>query len=180
MLAVVIFESMFGNTQTIAGAVAEGLAQFMTVDVVEVGRARTVVTDDVDLLVLGAPTHAFGLSRQQTRDDAAGREGARPTAPWMGIREWLADADRRSASSRAAAFDTRIRGHVPGSAARAAARRLHRLGFRLIAAPESFYVTDVAGPLVPGETERAREWGARLGAAIAATAQTPAGTALER
>ena len=37
----VVYESMFGNTQAIAQAVAEGLAVSMTVDLEEVGSAAT-------------------------------------------------------------------------------------------------------------------------------------------
>jgi hypothetical protein len=47
---------------------------------------------------------------------------------------------------------------VPGSAARGAEKRLRRLGFRVVAAAESFNVTGTKGPLVPGEVERARCW----------------------
>jgi hypothetical protein len=181
MQAVVVFESMFGNTEAIARAVAEGLSSRMTVDVVEVDRARTVVSDDVDLVVLGAPTHAFGLSRERTRTDATGRDGSRQASTWIGIREWLAVASRRSPNGKAAAFDTRVRTpHLPGSAARAACRRLRRLGFDVIAPPESFYVADLPGPLLAGETERAREWGVSLAAALAAAspARPPACSAL--
>ena len=43
MRARVVYESMFGNTQVIAQAVAEGLAMSMTVDLEEVGSAATEV-----------------------------------------------------------------------------------------------------------------------------------------
>ena len=70
-----------------------------------------------------------------------------------------------SASVGAAAFDTRIdKPRVPGSAARAAEKRLRRLGFRFVAAAESFYVTGTKGPLVPGEVERARLWAEQVAA----------------
>ncbi len=55
MHALVVFESMFGNTQMIAQAVAEGLwLEGMSLDIVEVGTAPTVIGDDVDLLVVAA------------------------------------------------------------------------------------------------------------------------------
>ena len=71
MRALVVYESMFGNTQTIADAIAGGLAQRMRVDAVEVGSAPATLDDDVTLLVVGGPTHAFGMSRPRTRQDAA-------------------------------------------------------------------------------------------------------------
>jgi len=60
MHALVVFESMFGNTQAVAGAIAHGLASRMTVDVVEVGSAPESVGDAVDLLVVGAPRMRSG------------------------------------------------------------------------------------------------------------------------
>lgn len=71
MRALVVFESMFGNTQVIARSVADGLAPRMRVDLVEVGAAPTALDGDVDLLVVGGPTHAFGMSRAGTRQSAA-------------------------------------------------------------------------------------------------------------
>jgi hypothetical protein len=82
----------------------------------------------------------------------------------IGIREWLTTLERTPREVTVAAFDTRIaKPRVPGSAARAAEKRLRKLGFRLTVASESFYVTGTSGPLVEGEEERARAWGEKLG-----------------
>jgi hypothetical protein len=166
MRALVVYESMFGNTQAIADAVADGLAARMRVDAVEVGVAPTVVGDDVVLLVVGGPTHAFGMSRQATRQDA-GRQAERGlVSAGIGLREWLT-AVKGSGSVAAAAFDTRIqRPRLPGSAARAAEKGLRRRGFRIVARPKSFYVTGTQGPLVDGELEGARRWADQLGATV--------------
>ena len=58
MHALVVFESMYGNTRAIAEAIADGLSTRMRVEVQEVGVAPEVIDDDVALLVVGAPTHA--------------------------------------------------------------------------------------------------------------------------
>lgn len=167
MRALVVYESMFGNTQTIADAVAEGIARHVSVDAVEVGAAPATIGRDVGLLVVGGPTHAFGLSRPSTRADAPAKSARPLVSAGIGIREWIGALPAAPARVAAAAFDTRIdRPRVPGSAARGAAKRLRQLGFRLIAPAESFFVTDTAGPLVAGEVERAREWGAELGAEL--------------
>jgi len=152
----VVFESMFGNTQVIARAVAEGLwLQGMSVDIEEVGAAPTVIGHDVDLLVVGGPTHAFGLSRQGTRRSAAQQPGRAVVSAGMGLREWLGTVRGSSASVAAAAFDTRIKKpRLPGSAARAAEKRLRRLGFRILATATSFHV---AGTLVP-RRGRGQRW----------------------
>jgi hypothetical protein len=52
---------------------------------------------------------------------------------------------------------------LTGRASRRIARALRDHGRRLVARPESFLVTK-ATRLVPGELERARAWGAELGA----------------
>ena len=162
--ALVVFESMFGNTQTIAEAVAEGLSSRIPTDLLEVGAASDVLADDVELLVVGGPTHAFGMSRPRTREDATRQAGGHVVSARTGLREWLASLERRAGNVAAAAFDTRIdKPRVPGSAARGAEKRLRKLGFRITAPSESFYVTGVAGPLVDGETERAHIWGQELG-----------------
>ena len=163
--ALVVFESMFGNTQEIADAVAEGLSSSLPTVILEVGTAPAVLPDDVDLLLVGGPTHAFGLSRPGTREDASRQAGGRVVSEGIGLREWLAALARTSGDVAVATFDTRIaKPRVPGSAARAAEKRLRKLGFRVVAASESFYVTGTAGPLVEGETERARAWAEKLGA----------------
>jgi hypothetical protein len=168
MRALVVYESMFGNTRVIAEAVADGLSRRMRVDAVEVGAAPAAIGDDVALLVAGGPTHAFGMSRPGTRQDAAKQTTHGLVSAGNGLREWLAalpDGSRRMA----AAFDTRIaRPRLPGSAANAAERRLRRLGFRVAAPAKSFYVAGTQGPLIDGEQGRARDWGAHL-AELAAT-----------
>src|SRR6266508_4456720 len=132
------------------------------------GHVAQVIEDDVDLVVVGGPTHAFGMSRPGTRQDAA-RQAERPlVSAGSGLRDWLETVRGGSPRVAAAAFDTRIdRPRLPGSAARAAERRLRRLGFRIAAQPASFYVTGTPGPLVAGEPERARRWGEELGALVA-------------
>lgn len=70
---------MFGNTRAVAEAVAQGLGSAMTVELVEVS-AAPLESQDVDLLVVGGPTHAFGMSRPTTRSDAAGRTRRRPSS----------------------------------------------------------------------------------------------------
>jgi Flavodoxin len=167
--ALVVFESMFGNTRTIAEAVAAGLAHGATVELVEVGAAPAALDPDVDLLVVGGPTHAFGLSRPSTREEAASMQPTPLVSTGPGLREWLDDLDCRSARAQVAAFDTHVR-HVPGSAARAADRRLRHHGLRGAAHPVSFYVTGKEGPLDSGERERAAQWGAKLAALVAASA----------
>jgi hypothetical protein len=164
MHALVVFESMFGNTRVIATAVADGLSSEMDTDIVEVGAAPTVIPEGDELLVVGGPTHAFGMSRPRTRQTAGEQAERGLVSTGIGLREWLDLVERGSDRVAAAAFDTRIeKPHwLVGSAGRGVEKRLRRLGFRVVAPSESFYVGGTPGPLLDGEEERARRWGVRL------------------
>jgi hypothetical protein len=173
MRALVVYESMFGNTQKVAEAVAAGLRQEMEVDLLPVGRAPAPLREPVDLVVVGGPTHAFSMTRESTRRDAA-RQGAPTPDVSTGIREWIELLGTGPCTAPLATFDTRVAKvrHLPGSAAKAAVRHLRRLGFRPIAPAETFLVADVAGPLLPDELDRARGWGAQLAGAVVRQPET--------
>ena len=114
--------------------------------------------------MVGGPTHAFSMSRRSTRHDAVQR-GAAAAHEATGIREWLDGwGATHGPLPHAAVFDTRVTSvrHLPGSAARRAAKVLHARGLSVLDEPTSFYVVDVEGPLVDGELERARAWGRRI------------------
>jgi hypothetical protein len=176
MRALVVFESMYGNTKEVAAAVADGLSTHLRVDLVEVGTAPNAIDEDIVLLVVGGPTHAHGMSKPDSRHSAAQRDRESPVPFRIGIREWLADLHAVRGDVTAAAFDTRIKGPslLWGSAAQGAAKELRRLGFREAVSPESFLVKGPLGPvraaLVDGETERARAWGMELGSKVGARA----------
>jgi hypothetical protein len=161
----VVYESMFGNTREIAEAIADGLSPGVEVQTVAVDAAPPEIADDIDIVVVGGPTHAFGMSRPGTRAQAASKGAQMSTSVTVGIREWLDRLQCNAGHTRMAAFDTRVRRpRVPGSAARKIAKRLRRLGMPL-AHPTTFWVTGTTGPLLDGETERARDWGRELAGA---------------
>jgi Flavodoxin len=100
MRARVVYESMFGNTQVVAQAVAEGLAKSLAVDLEEVGTAATDISADIDLLVVGGPTHAFGMSRERTRESAAEQAARGIVSAGEGTPRVARRADRRLARRR--------------------------------------------------------------------------------
>lgn len=160
MRTLVIFESMFGNTQRIAEAIAAGIGEQMDVELLPVDQAPTRFADDVGLVVVGGPTHAFGISRAQTRRSAADQADTTVTPATAGIREWLASLE--PGTTPVATFDTRIKKRwLPGSAARGIRTRVRRLGYRP-AGTTSFWVTGTSGPLADGEETRARDWAKHL------------------
>ena len=173
MKAVVVFESMYGNTRTIAESVAKGIEASgdAEVSVVQVGEADGELIRQADLLVVGAPTHAHGMSHAATRR-AALEAAAKPDSKLQldpsagvdgGIRDWLAHIHTRGGAC--AAFDTRLDAPAifTGRAAPKIERQLRRHGFAAVTEPESFLVTKDT-ELCPGETARAQDWGSQLSA----------------
>ena len=181
MRALVVFESIFGNTEVIARAIAEGLA----IAAVRRRRARrsrwsrwapppTTIPAGVDLLVVGGPTHAHGMTQAGVAGDPRDAEGA-------ATRDLERDRDPRvggGAAGRlrdgvtAAAFDTPHQGARPALGQSAAkggrASSSAGTGSGSCRAPESFLVDGPTGPLFDcswrGEADRARGWGASLAA----------------
>lgn len=160
--ALVVYESMFGNTHEVATAIADGLRESFDVTVSEVSDAPPEVPSDVEFLVVGGPTHALGMSRPRTRQ-SAGQQGADPqAASHDGIREWVGRVSAPE-GTMTATFDTKVvKPHLPGSAASSAQRKLRHRGLTAATPPETFYVTGTEGGLVEGELERAKAWGAEL------------------
>ena len=178
MRAVVVYESMFGNTRQIADAIGTGLVDGNVVSVIPVAEAGLDQIKDADLVVVGGPTHAHGMTRTMTRQGAAKMaeqtdSGVRlePDALAEGLREWLDGLGKSKVYGKAAAFDTRMPGPaaLTGRASKGISRALRHHGYELVAEPESFIVTK-ENTLEPGEEDRARLWGTRLGESLAAAA----------
>ncbi len=168
MKAVVVYESMYGNTHHVATAIGDGLAPAVDVLVVPVHEAEPDVLECADMVVVGGPTHVHGMSRASTRKaavDAAQKEEdleLDPDAEGPGLREWFAGLAPIAVPG--AAFDTRMHGPLAltGRASKGITKRLRHLGSPVLADPESFLVTK-DNHLEDDEERRAREWGARLG-----------------
>ena len=182
MRALVVYESMYGNTHAIATEIAAGLRETHEVVIVPVAMATTDLVAGADLLVVGGPTHLHGLSTASSRGLAAksaAKTGSglmlEPDAAGMGLRDWLSGLEDRHAAL-AAAFDTRLTGipALTGRASHGIRRLLRRHGYFLVAPAESFLVSQ-RNSVIDGETSRARRWGTLLGAA-ASVAHVPAGT----
>ena len=174
--ALVVYESMYGNTDSIARAIAEGIGNFMPVTVVNVNHAVASSLLAIDLLVVGAPTHVHGLSRPNSRAAAiSSASAALPLdvdAVGTGVREWLAGIE--TSARYFAAFDTRV--DMPrwmtGAAAPVISRLLRSRGLESIVIPEDFLVTDETR-LVSTELTRAKQWGLDLALAASARLSPP-------
>ena len=107
MRAVVVYESMYGNTDQIAHAIGAGLASAGEVSVVAVEGATPAVLDGADLIVVGGPTHAHAMTRESTRKaavDAAQKPDSEleldPDAEGPGLRDWFDELGPLSARRR--------------------------------------------------------------------------------
>lgn len=160
MRTLIVVESMWGNTRAVADAVAQALPGDVTV--VDVAKAPDPLPE-VDLVLLGGPTHAFSMSRAETRADAVGR-GATGD-PATGIREWLGGATP-VAGLKVATFGSRVdKALNPDGAAKAAAKAARKRGFDVVG-HQSFNVVGMEGPLEDGELERAATWARGVAARV--------------
>ncbi|MGO4691800.1 flavodoxin family protein [Glaciibacter sp. 2TAF33] len=182
MKIVIVYESMFGATREAAQDIAAGMrsaASVASVTVANVNQAPATIAAGADVLIVGGPTHAHGMSRAESRadaekwaDDPERSLTLEPEAPGIGVREWLASL-AESTGARGAAFDTRadFPRILSGAASNAIHKALVKHGYTETIQAESFLVTK-AGALEPGEHDRAKDWGrqiaASLGVAVAA------------
>jgi hypothetical protein len=166
----IVYESMYGNTHLLADHVAEGLRTHGDVNVVSVADATHEDVALADLVVVGGPTHAHGMtsaaSRKSAVDAATKSDGTLhldAAAAGPGLRDWF-DELGPVVDKRAAAFDTRIdtTAILTGRASRGISHRLSKHGFTMVSDPESFLV-DRHSNLLDGESERAIRWGEQLG-----------------
>jgi len=142
MKALIIYDSVYGNTEKIARAIAEAITPFGEVKVLRAGEANPSELASTDLLIVGSPT-----------------QGGRPTPA---IQDLLNKVTKLSLQGiNVVAFDTRIPTKLVGVFGYAAGRIADNLkgkGGTLILSPEGFFVKGNEGPLKEGELERAAGW----------------------
>lgn len=152
----VIYDSVFGNTEKVAKVIAETLdaqawcVRSYDIDLYELSK--------LDLLIIGSPVH-----------------GGRPT---IAIEQILQLLEKDSLKNvKVAAFDTRFatEDHEIGLqivmtvirfAAQRIAKALTAKGGTLIEKPIGFIVEEKEGPLKEGELERARTWAQQIKTAL--------------
>ncbi|MCJ7826993.1 MAG: hypothetical protein MUP36_01965 [Demequinaceae bacterium] len=166
VVAVVVYESIWGTTARLARAIAQGLGA--ETRVLSTFEASPGATMDADFLVLGAPMHSFGLPSLATIEAVRtpGPGAASPEIKGPLMHDWLKGLPR--VAIPAAAFETRIGDLVGEGGALEIVKTLERQGYRLIAPVECFQVERLpvspgpGGWVRPEELERAQKWGADL------------------
>lgn len=142
MNALVVYFSKFGNTQKVAETIAEVLESAGAVRIISLDQLAASDLNDVDLIVMGSPTHRMNLP-----------EAVRPV--------FEALPKRILRGTPVAAFDTSYKMSAllaRFTAAKKLARQLRKLGGKRIVSPETFHVLEREGPLYEGEIERAKAW----------------------
>jgi len=155
MTALIVYDSVFGNTERIALAMAQALPAEMAAQAIKVGQVQPGQLNGLQLLLVGSPTRAF-----------------RPTPAAV---QWLKGLPAGSlANTRVSAFDTRI---APEEIKNALLRRLISwLGYAekgisaqlrraagVSTVPSAgFFVLAAEGPLKEGELGRAAQWAQEL------------------
>jgi len=141
MRTAIVYDSQYGNTERIAQGIADALREYGEVRTVRIGFAHADTLQGIDTLILGSPTQGWNATQA--------------------MRAFLDQIPAGQLHGLAiACFDTRFQKPrwMTGSAAVKMAKRLQRMGFSLIALPESFFVKGSEGPLLDGELERAAIW----------------------
>jgi len=168
MNALVVYESLWGNTAAIAHAIGEGIGEGTMVR--HTGEIDPEEAATARLLVLGAPVHAFSLPSAATKKSVAERRLApgdmAPDLTQPPLKEWIEALPKGSAV--AAAFDTRVRGPLGHGGASKIEKLLVERGYRIADRSQGFYIVNQknvkaeATMLRPGEIDRAIDWGQLL------------------
>ena len=140
MKALVVYDSVYGNTEKIARAIGGAITG--DVKVLSASDVNPAELESIDLLIVGAPT-----------------QGGRPTPP---VQEFLKGVPENVVKGiSVAAFDTRFSAKwvkIFGFAAGKIAGSLKKKGGIIVSSPEGFFVEGTKGPLKEGELKRAAIW----------------------
>lgn len=155
MKSIVIYDSMYGNTEKIAQAIGKALQAKGTARVISIKEATVNDVNGIDLLLVGSPTQAFNML--------------------PAVKSWLKSLPKGSLSGiKVAAFDTRMdvkkvnnkfltfMESFSGYAAEKIGKQLVNKGGSQIVKPEGFFVDGSEGPITTGELERSEAWARKL------------------
>jgi flavodoxin len=142
MNTLVVYFSKFGNTQKLAEAIAERLKSNGIVRTISCDDLTVSDLEDIKLVIMGSPTHNMNLPKT--------------------VKPVINNLPKRILSGKqVAAFDTSYKMSWllnRFTASKRLARKLRKLGGKLILPPEIFHVMEREGPLYEGEIERAQNW----------------------
>lgn len=154
MRILVVYDSVFGNTEKVAQRMGEALSEKANVIARRVGEVAAGDLQGLDLLLVGSPTRAFSAT--------------------PAVKTWLKSLPKgQLIGVKVAAFDTRMNVKevnnfvltqmvkIFGYAAEPISKQLVKKGGTVAIAPEGFFVEGSEGPMKEGEMERAADWACR-------------------
>lgn len=151
MKVMIIYDSVFGNTEQIARAIGNRLRSQGDVGTFRVSNVKLEQLTGLELLIVGSPTRGFRPTKAITnflkRISLNGLKGVK-----------VAAFDTRISTSDIGSSALRFFVKIGGYAAKPIADRLKKNGGDLIMPPEGFFVKVAEGPLKEGELERAADW----------------------
>ena len=154
MNILIIYDSQYGNTKKVAGAISEGFPITSKVKVAGIEEITLKDLENINLLIVGSPTQG-------------GR--ARPN-----LQKFIDQIDSGSLKNvNIATFDTRLKVQdlnfalkllvkTIGYAAPKISKILVSKGGKEIVFPEGFIVKGTKGPMFDGELERAKNWSKKI------------------
>jgi flavodoxin len=159
MKTLILYDSVYGNTEKIALAIGDALGTQEDVSIIKVSDAKPDQFAGLDLLIVGAPTQRF-----RTTPAMSDLLKMIPQNSLKGVK--VAAFDTRLSMDEIKkipilAFFVRLFG-VNAYAARPIANRLKKKGGKLVGSPEGFFVQGMEGPLVEGELDRAVNWARQI------------------
>ena len=157
MKALVVYDSVFGNTERIARAIGNALGRPEDVETLGVGNVKPEQLMGLKLLIVGSPTRGF-----RPTPAISNLLKSVPQNGLKGIKVATFDTRLTEEKIESSVFILRILASIFGYAAKPIADRLREKGAELIIPPEGFFVHGTEGPLKEGELERAADWAKQI------------------
>lgn len=142
MKVMIIYDSVYGNTEQIAKTVAGAFQDQSELKVLRATEVNPEQVKEVGLVIFGSPT-----------------QGGKPTQVVQDLINRIPEQVFKGRNF--AIFDTRITSKLAGIFGYAAGKMAGTLkskGSNLVVTPEGFFVKGTKGPLKDGELERATSW----------------------
>jgi flavorubredoxin len=148
----IIYESKYGNTKSVAEAIAEGMREVPGVEAVlnEVKEVKLDKITEFDAIVVGSPNHIGSATK--------------------GIRKFIDEVGKLSPGVKlGAVFDTYIGGDFEKAVKKMEKQIGEKVpGLKLAAPGLSIKVEGMKGPISEGELPRGKEFGAKVASQLKA------------
>lgn len=151
MKVLIVYDSVFGNTEKVAQAIGAALAENAEVEVRKVGSVQPEDWQGLDAVVVGSPTRAFRATPELMK-----LLNSIPTNSLQGVKAVVFDtrADLEAVHSKFLNVMVKFFGYADQPIAKA----LKKKGAVLLPPTAGFLVQGTEGPLKEGELERSAAW----------------------